>query len=921
MLIKKYILIIAILFISSFEQYTFASSLPVGFENAFELNETKIKIKNLDGSFSQSMVFSVSFNTIQLDSENKKTVKQFREYLKINNVSEKYEEQIISDLIYGVKSVDLCTGSIKGCQLSPETYEFIYDYNDKVLYFYVSPDLLSYKNVNEEKKYHSSESEKNGLINSFDLYASSYYQQDAVVSLNDRATLGLPYGYLRGDVNLNNSEDSSQIYEAAYHLDFDAYTLKMGYFKYDPNINSTDFLNSTALFSQNSIIFASSENLLIGNKNSNKVLNIYAAKTGRIHVYRDDRLIYQRNSSEGQNTINYADLPYGRYKVKVDVLSSGKVINSQIYNVYNNRNDSLAEGGIDFSLSAGLLSDQRFEDDLDNQNVDNSTYTKGLVSYQWIDSLLLGAGGIISQEGNSTTIGASYSWLETGLETEIVYDMFKDAEHLNINMNILGLNISYETLETDTLEDGTLAHYLYGERDYIRGLINYSYSFGGGKSLYTTYSHIKYSSEDGFDLDNEDAQNFVSIGYSSPFIASSNLNLNLDYTDTSDDLTFNILWSIPLSENLEVSTGTTTSKSEVTQFITNIRKDNIIDSDSFHTEAELSNVYNRSQDDMYQEARASASGRTQYATMNMSAYASNNDNSMGVSGGFSSTQIITKDDIYITSKESLSYAVIDIEDNNVNEMVQNDAKGYLSLNKNDSRTNKKIIYKDEAVIPLSEYDEYAVKFDAESVDLYNSGEHQLKVFSHPGTVATMSPKVNRVVSFITSFNDLSEKPVNDVLCVGDGCLNVSEIADGIYRITVLDGIDFELTSNSNSCLLPYEFTTTNQMNFGENYCLPLANSNEELELIDIDDSKLKAIFLGAYEQSSEVEGAIENLKSVGYRVIEKRVGNLKAIYIAQIPSKIKELLAESKDSIQKFKLLSKNNYSAENISFPVALLN
>ena len=696
--------------------------------------------------------------------------------------------------------------------------------------------------------------------------------------------------------------------------------------QYDPNINSTDFLNSTAVLSQNSIIFASSENLLIGNKNSNKVLNIYAAKTGRIHVYRDDRIIYQRNSSEGQNTINYADLPYGRYKVKVDVLSSGKVINSQIYNVYNNRNDSLAEGGIDFSLSAGLLSDQRFEDesdDLDNKNVDNSSYAKGLVSYQWLDSLLLGSGGIISQKGNSTTIGASYSWLETGLETEVVYDMFKDAEHLNINMNILGLNLSYETLETDPLEDGTLAHYLYGERDYIRGLINYSYSFGGGKILYTTYSHIHYSSEDGFDLDEEDAQNFVSIGYSTPFIVSSDLNLNLDYTDTSDDLKFNILWSIPLSETLEVSTGATTSKSEVTQFITNIRKDNIIDSDSFHTEAELSNIYNRSQDDMYQEARASASGHTQYATMNMSAYVSNNDNNMGVSGGLSSTQVITKDDIYITNKESLSYAVIDIEENNINEAVQNDAKGYLSLHKNGSRTNKNILYKDEAVVPLSEYDEYAVKFDAESVDLYNSGEHQLKVFSHPGTVATMSPKVSRVVSFITSFNDLSEQPVDDVLCVGEGCLNVSEIEDGVYRITVLDGIDFELTSNSNSCLLPYEFTTTNQMNFGENYCLPLANMNssEEPQLIDIDDSKLKAIFLGAYEQTSEVDGAIEDLKSVGYRVIEKRVGNLKAIYIAQIPSKMKELLAESKDSIQKFKLLSKNNYSAENISFPVALLN
>ncbi|AWG86258.1 hypothetical protein [Vibrio parahaemolyticus] len=45
--------------------------------------------------------------------------------------------------------------------------------------------------------------------------------------------------------------------------------------------------------------------------------------------------------------------------------------------------------------------------------------------------------------------------------------------------------------------------------------------------------------------------NLISIGYSTPAILKSRLNVNVDYSDTDDNTSINLLWSVPLSDSVE----------------------------------------------------------------------------------------------------------------------------------------------------------------------------------------------------------------------------------------------------------------------------------------------------------------------------------------------------------------------------------
>ncbi len=145
------------------------------------------------------------------------------------------------------------------------------------------------------------------------------------------------------------------------------------------------------------------------------------------------------------------------------------------------------------------------------------------------------------------------------------------------------------------------------------------------------------------------------------------------------------------------------------------------------------------------------------------------------------------------------------------------------------------------------------------------------------------------------------------------------MAEGVYRVTVLEGMNFELSAKESQCLLPYEFTSTNQMNFGQNYCLPIAQ-DKQIDLIDADE-RLHAMYLGAYESSTQLNKALKKLESHGYRIIQKEVGSFKAIYIAHESINMAETIARYKRDIDQLKLLAKRLYRANAITYPVAQVN
>ncbi|HHP0479978.1 TPA: TcfC E-set like domain-containing protein [Vibrio campbellii] len=900
----------------------FATGIPEGFEEHFKLQETFVKFRNLDGSFSELTPVLSSFKTLKIDKNNKESLERIEQYLNDNDIQASYHEEIMAQLLNGVDDKSQCLGKIEDCEIFPETFEIVQNYNDREVYLFVSPKVLDLSNSSHSRKYHDPKSSSNGLINSFDLYLSAYHERDSIVSLNDDVTLGLPYGYLRSDFNLTNGDSGSELYEAAYHLDFDAYTLKAGHFEYDPMVNSTDYLNNTARLSQNSVSFGSSEKLLVGGKNSNKVLSFYVPASGLVQVYRGERIIYQANVPEGQNSISYSELPAGRYEARVDVTTNGQVVNSQVFQVYNSANDTLTEGSVDYVVSAGLFAESYY--DYENSNVSeikDDAYGRALINYQVLPSLQVGAGTLLTDRGSMYSLGANYYLLDAGLVLEGVHSQFDNAAHSNVNLGLPWFNVSYEALDND--EGDPVASHMYGYTDYSRWSLNSSYNFGQGRSIYAIYTRSDETFlGDQFGIGSlERETNLISVGYSAPAILDSQLNVNFDYSDVDESTNISVLWSVPLSDSMEAISSISSDTETLNQLRTSVRKSDLLDSTAVNTALEIGNTYNRDLEDMYQDASLSADGYNDYARMNALAYVSSQDSTRGINAGLSSTQIVTAEGAYITKDRSQAYSLVEIEDvrgsENDDEIIE---KGYLTLARDGKTNSKFIVYDNEQVVPLRNYHEYDTNFDSQSVNLYNSGESKKTFYTHPGTVSYLSPKVSRVVSFVTAFSDISDKPITDIKCEGIGCLEVSEMAEGVYRVTVLEGLDFELTSAQNECLLPYEFTSTTQLNFGQNYCLPIAESNE-VQQIEIDDERFSAIFLGSYEKSEQLQNSVEKLKRLGYRVIQKDIGTLKAVYIAHKASNMADMLASHEKEIETIKLLAKRLYKTNSISYPVAKVN
>ncbi|MFA0725050.1 hypothetical protein AB4574_28255, partial [Vibrio sp. 10N.222.49.E5] len=174
----------------------------------------------------------------------------------------------------------------------------------------------------------------------------------------------------------------------------------------------------------------------------------------------------------------------------------------------------------------------------------------------------------------------------------------------------------------------------------------------------------------------------------------------------------------------------------------------------------------------------------------------------------------------------------------------------------------------------------------------------------------------------SAFNDISEHPIDNVTCIGEGCIEVNEMADSVYRVTVLEGLNFELYSNKGQCLLPYEFTSTSQLNFGQNYCLPIAADHNKVQQFVVNNQEFSGIFIGAFEDSGQLNKALEKFKLLDYNVIQKNIGNYKAVYIThESEDMIDDLLARHKKEVENIKLLARQLYKADSISYPIANIN
>ncbi len=886
---------------------------PAGFEDFFKVKDTSIRLKNLDGTFTDHIVLSANYQSAKISSDDIDSRNKIIEYLINNNVKKEYHEEILSYLESGVSNQSLCQGYISHCQVKPDTYEMVYNNSSREIYFFVNESILdlSHKRVIED--YHSPYDATPGLTNSFDMYFSAYAGEDASLTLNDQATLGLSYGYLTSNFSLGFSteyENQMTTYDLSYNLDWDDKFFKVGYFQYIPAINTTDFLSgANSLAPQTAVVVGSSRNMVVGGHGTQKQLSFYSPQGGDIEVLRDGRIIYQSQVVEGQNTISYSQLPVGRYEVELVLHVGGEKISQGNYFVFNNASDVLAKGEFDYMLSFGqLVSGHGLTEIIDQygESIEHKVFVQGRLTYQFLPSLMLGAGSMVTAEESSIEAGLQYAFTPFNIDTSLSTQIFEDGQYISGNISSKFGALHYEKLNN---EDSYLATYLHNDKSFERLYWTSNYRLNRSSSIYAIYTVSKYEIDD-YETD-ETSYDDIVLGYRYSTINNSTFDISFKSDTKLEESSIYFTWTLPLSDSIKLTTSLSADEESVYQISNSLTKDQVFESDDINNYLSLSNSYERSSQDLRQTGMFTANTINSFGRMGGSIYASS-DGNFGVSGTLSSTQVFS-DENYFSSKSSRSYLILDIEDKNGGSIDQLD-KGYITVKRDGQTIMKKMVTDETEIMPLSEYSQYDITFDTQSIDIYNTGDSQAELFAKPGTVKRLSPKVHRTISFISGFNDLNEKTVSDVSCQGDGCISVSEMAQGVYRVTVLEGMDFNLNSGDQTCFIP-ENNSIAHMNLGRNYCLPTEYDN--VYAVVIDGKGYKAAYLGLFDKTNvENNELIKKLESYNYKIVRKDIGPLSAIYIAQNEVKMNELFANYKTYLDRLKSIAQHKYD-NNMTYPI----
>ncbi len=119
-------------------------NIPEGFEDFFSDKATSVKLRNLDGSFSDPMTFIANFKSVKIPVEFDQ--QQIIDFLQANQIDSVYHGEILSLFRQGFSNQSLCKGYLPECELQPEKYELVYNASTKEIYLFVNQTILDFSN-------------------------------------------------------------------------------------------------------------------------------------------------------------------------------------------------------------------------------------------------------------------------------------------------------------------------------------------------------------------------------------------------------------------------------------------------------------------------------------------------------------------------------------------------------------------------------------------------------------------------------------------------------------------------------------------------------------------------------------------------------------------------------------------------------
>lgn len=756
----------------------------------------------------------VSFDSFTLNPGSQAYV-ILQDYLQKEYIKPELVERILSQATQGIMTDKGCADSLVTCKLLPSAgdVKYVYDFDRQLLKLFVAPDVFLKKG--HKKVYQSPYNPNNALINNSRLNLG--YNQNNAQSLtwSNETTLGLPVGYLsvNSQYSASNGQNKSQfdLFRALYNAEYQDIRLQAGRSNYNLSFNTTDYLNNGMRFDGDLIGVGRSQNLLIGEAARQQQYEFYVPQNGTLSVYRSGELILNRVVNEGLQAISYNDLPKGVYSATIEIKVGEQIIQSETVQIVNNNRYVLPIGEWDYVVSAGQFEKKDSVSYRSYADYDRA-FGRGAINYRVNPFWFLGAGLVSDREDQYWQLGSSFYF---GDKFRLDYSggVFTSDEYYQIiTLNYDPFSLDYRRFDADlSNERYRLSQQLFGESSHEE------MSISANGSLWGTQGYIRYSrylSEDKISA-LEDLyqykQNVTTLGLTRPLL-TGNLSLSANYTtykSAKDQFSLSLSWTKALNDNLSIQTN------------------NYYDNNGFNRSMNSAN-YAIKGDDYSATATAGVEFTREYETRStlsgtysryhkyadLSAYAYTNDRgNRSLTANISSTQVVTADEVMLTSEQGRAFAKINIEKLKPSEL---DGSLYANLKEDSGYSHRVKVNDKSTLVPLDEYTQVAVSLD-QGVNEIELDYQPIEEFVKPGSLVTLDSDANKLVSYVVVFDDIFNQPIEDLTCIGDGCVTVAPLStDGVYRISYRDNKPVRFLSSKGLCI----FDQLNRSDFSFGFCLP-----------------------------------------------------------------------------------------------------
>ncbi|GAM71210.1 CFA/I fimbrial subunit C precursor [Vibrio sp. JCM 19236] len=210
--------------------------------------------------------------------------------------------------------------------------------------------------------------------------------------------------------------------------------------------------------------------------------------------------------------------------------------------------------------------------------------------------------------------------------------------------------------------------------------------------------------------------------------------------------------------------------------------------------------------------------------------------------------------------------------------------------RSDNSTRAVPVYNEDTLITVPEYTTYQYSVDNEVSGYSSAKQNRGTDFSFPGTLNVIENKTQKVISFMTYFENMNEDSLNDIECLGDGCVNISRIGDGIYSVTVYEDTDYKIVSNGEYCLVSRDDLNYYQ---GKSRCFPkvIDDPMSGLEIVKLGDENEEVTYVYLGKLNKDVPKYLESkLSNEGMKLVKYEFGKDNEFLFISVPrNKLNEL--------------------------------